>query len=123
MTTPTPPEPGIEAQSPDANGWLPIESAPKDGTEILGFWQYVYPSDTAPTVGYRVISWEYWPIADRAGWVDGDGLVSAVNVYTHFQRLPTPPVSSSANSSPAAVTKADAGLLPPASATHSKGAA
>ena len=78
---------------PDAHGWMPIETAPRDGTEILGFWSYTYDGDGSPTIGMRVVCWETHVLGGVAhsGWVDGDGMTSD-GVYTHWQPLPEPPL-------------------------------
>jgi hypothetical protein len=63
---------------PDANGWMPIESAPKD-RPILTFRH----------AGFVAVA-EYLP--DFGGdWCVSDG-ISIVEV-THWQPLPKPPVS------------------------------
>lgn len=68
--------------------WQSIETAPRDGTEVLGFWSYVYIEDTGPTIGMSVVSWEKHDFGE--GWTDGDGLANA-GVYTHWMPLPEPP--------------------------------
>lgn len=72
-------------------GWQPIETAPKD-TDILGFWQYVYPGDEARTCGMVVISWD----EETQSWTDGEEYVRAEsNLYTHWRPLPAPPATES----------------------------
>jgi hypothetical protein len=63
-------------------GWLPIESAPKDGTEILIFRDYA-----AVKVGGG-----YWSIHQRC-WIHG-GYMCWQLPPTHWQPLPTPPNTS-----------------------------
>jgi hypothetical protein len=67
--------------TPDANGWLPIETAPKDGTLVLLF---------SPKGSQRVVctgefsrDWNTW-MAVPGGWP---------RVPTHWQSLPKRPVS------------------------------
>lgn len=64
--------------------WQPIETAPKDGTEILGGWSYMYPGDKAPTTGVEIIHW------NNKAWQDWEGS-SHPELYKHWQPLPTPP--------------------------------
>lgn len=75
--------------------WKTIDSAPRDGTEILGFWQYTYPGDSAKTCGQRVIAWD----REWNGWHDDEGethVYGAENnrgIFTHWTELPPPPVN------------------------------
>jgi hypothetical protein len=64
---------------PDANGWMEIESAPRDGTRVLAY------DDDA---GLMVVVW-WW--SGRSCWLrDGDDY--DIVVYpAHFQPLPAPP--------------------------------
>ncbi|PWJ88440.1 hypothetical protein C8D77_111163 [Mesorhizobium loti] len=92
MTQPSPSK--AVKSGTDANGWLGIESAPKDGNEVLGFWSYLYVDDKTPTTGMDIIRWERTAIPglDAEGWVDSEGLCSP-GVFTHWQPLPGPPVA------------------------------
>lgn len=63
---------------PDSNGWLPIESAPKDGTAVL----------TYRAAGFVAVA-EYIGPAHEWCIVDGLELIEV----THWQPLPAPPVS------------------------------
>ena len=66
---------------PDANGWMPIETAPKDGTQILTFSPH----------GTVICEWlpaGYFREGDAACWFP------IVNP-THWQPLPEPPVERS----------------------------
>lgn len=64
------------AQPPrPVDGWEGIESAPKDGTEVLGYW------DKSRCM--EVVS--QWP---EGGW-DADG--TKISAPTHWQPLPAPP--------------------------------
>ena len=57
------------------SAWQPIETAPRDGTQILAIW---------PGKGTPRIIW-----FDRARWTD-DGDHSLID-FTHWQPLPSPP--------------------------------
>jgi len=72
--------------------WQKIESAPKDGSEVLGFWSYLYPDDKSPTAGMDVISWQtdVFRGSEMSGWRDRDGMC-ADGVFTHWRPLPEPP--------------------------------
>lgn len=64
--------------------WQPIETAPKDGTEILVF------------VGGTIIigSWSNGSVLRDEGWYDAEAGVKFVNGLldpTHWQPLPSPP--------------------------------
>jgi len=65
----------------EANEWRPIESAPKDGTNVLG--GYVGPDGNS--VG-EMFWWEGW-------WRTWDGTLHARTIYypTHWRPLPPPP--------------------------------
>lgn len=76
---------GVKASSQQRTGWQPIESAPKDGTEIIAFWQYMYPGDRSRTCGQRMVEWNN----EHKGWEDFEG-VHHVDLFTHWM-LPTPP--------------------------------
>lgn len=73
-----------------AAAWRPIETAPKDGTEIIltnGLWV---------AVGWYSHSPFLWRDAQAGAWVDSDprdggGALSGVNAPTHWMPLPQPP--------------------------------
>jgi len=74
--------------------WRPIETAPKDGTQVLfyGKWR---PYDILPGGGDCIIiaSWSTF-MSDNTGyhWITGFGAVESINVcFTHWQPLPEPP--------------------------------
>lgn len=64
----------LRRASPPLQGWMPIESAPKDGTSII----IALTDDT--------VSEAYW---HRRGWVVHGEFLS--DQQTHWQPLPTPP--------------------------------
>lgn len=76
--------------------WRPIETAPKDGTEMLGFGSFVEPGCN-PQVW--VISWNEQEELEEAG----NGLYRKVKVGkwcsctffpSHWMPLPAPPIDS-----------------------------
>jgi hypothetical protein len=78
-----------------ASGWLPIESAPKDGRDL---WLYVPKEEPPQVVGYWIGDepmpfWQYREalVADVAGWIDSP---------THWMPLPAPPLPPSPESKP-----------------------
>lgn len=75
--------------SADANGWMPIESAPRDGFPILlaaAYQQHNYAPDKA------------WWSAKHKAWVialtDAGRPIVATLPYTHWQELPLSPAVS-----------------------------
>lgn len=68
-------------------GWQPIETAPKDGTYILGYFPDA--CDYLPQCGITAIKW----IGSYAGW--GTRGVCGLSP-THWQPLPTPPAPGGA---------------------------
>ncbi len=68
----------LRAAEPD--GWQPIETAPKDGTNIMLGWP------TMTMSGY----WADW--AGRKSWVTSRGEYGGSAAPTHWMPLPAPPV-------------------------------
>ena len=66
-----------------AGGWLPIESAPKDGAEV-DIW---CPDDDG---GYRVAD-AYWCQINNKWHVTGDSWMTWANQPTHWRPLPAAP--------------------------------
>ena len=70
--------------------WLPIESAPKDGTKVLGF----APNKLVIDPNFRVVTmwWRKWQ--DRGGdhwcWQSTES-GSHIDEPTHWMPLPAPP--------------------------------
>ncbi len=60
--------------------WMPIEGAPKDGTEVLGYWSHHGIN------GFDVIAWD----EESSGWDTGRG-IALENIFILWQPLPTPP--------------------------------
>lgn len=81
--------PALSAQVQDAAGWQPIETAPRDGSSVLGFWSYTYLGDKEPTTGIEIIEWHDGKFH---GWKDRDG-VTQDGVYTHWMLLPEAPAA------------------------------
>jgi hypothetical protein len=80
---------------PDANGWMLIESAPKDGSKIL-VWNVDY--------GSHLTFWDWWPKGwhgrhtdythDDSDSADQDpGAITLDFDPTHWQPLPDPPIA------------------------------
>lgn len=68
--------------SENADGWMPIESAPRDRTEILAFNGEIHKMKWIEGDGYALFSYSEEVLAD----VDPDP-----EQPTHWQPLPTPP--------------------------------
>jgi hypothetical protein len=81
-----PVEPLYRYQRAIPEGWQPIETAPRDGTEILAYWWYDYRGDGVLTEGQAVVSWD-----EPHGWEDRQ-LGETCKAYTHWKPLPTPPM-------------------------------
>lgn len=77
--------------SVENNGWLPIETAPKDGTEVI-----LYAPDDGVYSGW-FDTWDDFMISKKniSGWVTdwNDEFQVANNCIdpTHWQPLPEPP--------------------------------
>lgn len=81
------------ALSAGLEGWRPIETAPKDETDVLLYFPLEGLSDTHPKI---VIGWwrqnDHWP--ETSGWVFQNRAVRAYSdAYqpTHWRPLPAPP--------------------------------
>ena len=75
----------------------PMETAPRDGTEILAAWRYLYHGDSAYTVGVSNVIWQ-----DRGGrvgvWKDiTDGSILKEDLFYAWQPLPEPPKEKPTN--------------------------
>jgi hypothetical protein len=72
-------------------GWREIESAPKDGTRIIG-WSAERCSNCAPgTVGMSILFWS--KIGWTSGTLPGKVLIGTQHQPTHWMPLPVPPIS------------------------------
>lgn len=76
-----------------ARGWMPIETAPKDGRDILGF----VPSDIFPEGKVVILSWREDDNVHEFAWLDhsyddfSTGWASTPYDPTHWMPLPAPP--------------------------------
>lgn len=68
----------------------PIETAPKDGSRILLFWQYTYHDDLHPTCDWECGEWD----EDKNEWVTDTEDMSQ-SIITHWAPLPDPPLNQS----------------------------
>jgi len=71
--------------------WMPIESAPKDGTQILSFAEWE---------GITVCSWldcsEVWETTEKMGWAKNyDTVAMSYETFepTYWMPLPNPPTN------------------------------
>lgn len=64
---------------PGTDTWQPIETAPRDGTAILGVWWAIIYAGREPEPKVGIVCWS-------GGWTPYD------RVITHWQPLPAPPV-------------------------------
>lgn len=74
MTTPTP-------SAPVTGEWQPIDSAPRDDTDVLLFW-----FDKMADIQI-VAAWD----AEKGLWMTLDGLGYMNSSFSHWQPLPPPP--------------------------------
>lgn len=79
----------------DAEGWLPIESAPKDNSVFVDLWTSLGERVTDASWNPDRQRWEHWSIGgfDSMEWVRIDGQA------THWRPLPAPPLPTSAQDS------------------------
>ena len=68
----------------EREGWQPIETAPKDGTEVLLAGVCVKPSIDA---GLPTVVKAHWTAFNGGGWV----WHGAASHFTHWRPLPAPP--------------------------------
>ena len=80
--------------------WQPIETAPKDGTEVIGVFHRRYDEDGPATVyGPWTIAWSDWARKWRSSW-DGSEVISCESDFgteykepdiepTHWQPMPS----------------------------------
>ena len=65
--------------------WQTIESAPKDGVPILGFWNYIL--DGKSWTGYALTRWN----DNCHEWTDIEDKDDYFSEPTHWMPLPEPP--------------------------------
>jgi len=67
--------------------WQPIETAPRDGTELLAWWPG--PGMGLPAIGWQITNW---------GRIAGSGMWFAHSLVgkqpTHWMPLPPPPAEN-----------------------------
>lgn len=76
--------------APDANGWMPIETAPRDGTEVL-----VMVFDHRPPEQRICVAFFAQADDGSARWAlmnTMTGWLALTQPVTHWQPLPKPPV-------------------------------
>lgn len=73
---------------PTIEGWQGIETAPRDGTRIMGYFKHTMP-DMQLTVVRYVYEAEHYPKDMQEGWQDDGGTLWTVPDY--WQHLPRPP--------------------------------
>lgn len=83
------------------NGWIPIESAPKDVAVLVTFHEGDIPQEFHTQPGVMVAYWDaYYAPGGRGysgygdGWTDahsGEGCHLHYGSPTHWQPLPAPP--------------------------------
>jgi hypothetical protein len=69
--------------------WQPIETAPKDGTELLGY----QPARATIAAAIYVMRWEDRGISGPA-WYESESEGQERFFPTHWMRLPPPPVTA-----------------------------
>lgn len=73
----------IQQQAIEAYRWQPIETAPRDGTEILGW---------CSRLGRHIVSWGCQPQHNpHSFWVSSTCKVSHIDQPTHWMELPDAP--------------------------------
>jgi hypothetical protein len=73
----------------DANGWLPIEAAPRDGTVVL-----VARGDDIAVAYYDIMSWY---LTEVGGYAEDNDLSFDP---THWQPRPLPPIANTPDTVP-----------------------
>lgn len=73
--------------------WQSIETAPKDGTDILGFCRDAWSTPTWPreSEDYVVAHWEVSSYDATGSWVESSGEQYQAYPLTHWMPLPPPP--------------------------------
>jgi hypothetical protein len=78
------------AQASAGDGWLPIKSAPRDGTRIWAWFPLGPATGTQQAYAVR------WTNDRVGGWAldDGESAALTYDAPTHFRPLPAPPALS-----------------------------
>lgn len=82
-------EEATEMWNTRATGWQPIETAPRDGENFLGYGSYIHHGDASVTE-YCVIA-SYNTLSPDLPWVDDEGS-HPYEFLTHWMPLPQPPI-------------------------------
>ena len=107
--------------APDENGWMPIATAPRDGTEIL-----VFVEDHRNPELRICVAWFVAKPDGSAKWMvfsTPDAIFSLAQPVTHWQPLPKPPTNTEPHSSQIAVSSADHAQTEPTARSGEKSAA
>lgn len=75
--------------APDANGWMPIETAPQDGTRVL-LGRFTAGKAKIDHNGYMAVDWYRQP-KDDAGFTGFGAFNQRYWPATHWQPLPGRP--------------------------------
>lgn len=90
-------------QKINSTAWQPIDTAPKDGTAVLGYGRHSHsPPDAQRGVKagdhwWAIMLWDCWRHPDQAGWGERSLWVFAKDGKpiwsrpTHWMSLPEPP--------------------------------
>lgn len=82
----------INDGGPDANGWYPIETAPKDGTKVLLCCMRASPEMKHMRGRIEV---DFWHRSQKHGYEGWGNFNPHYYPATHWQPLPEPPVERS----------------------------
>jgi hypothetical protein len=86
-----------EIEAGDERGWRPIESAPKDGTDVLVMYMHI--ETQCVFNAFYASPAENWDAEDEGWWSYEHSEVRRIKLEgwmtpTHWQPLPTPPTGA-----------------------------